>query len=91
MVGAQYHDARKCTQQHFIRPALYAFYEHGLPEQKAFVERNLGICVWDKGFDQYINWLVVPPGDNIPNHLKLYWWMLMFWKQVAPIGVPGSL
>ena len=82
MAGASYHTTTECTIRHFIRPVLFTFYEHGSPELKAFVEKNLGTCIWDKGMDEYINWLTVPPGNDVPNHLKLYWWILMFWNRL---------
>lgn len=82
MAGASYHTTIECTDRHIIRPVLFAFYEYGLADLKEFVEKNLGFCVWDKGIDAYIDWLTVPPGSNIPNHLKLYWWILMFWGRL---------
>ena len=82
MAGASYHTTGECNDRQFIRPALFAFYEYGLPDLKASVEENLGVCVWDKGLDAYMEWLTVPPGSDVPNHLKLYWWILMFWKRL---------
>lgn len=82
MAGAAYHPTTECTDQHFIRPVLFAFYEYGLPELKSFVDENLGTCIWDRGIEAYTEWLTVRPGVDIPNHLKLYWWILMFWKRL---------
>jgi len=81
MAGAQYHLASECTQRHFIRPVLFAFYRYGLADLKEFVEANLGVCVWDKDMEEYAKWLTVPPGNDVPNHLRLYWWILAFWRR----------
>lgn len=82
MAGASYHTTVECTLRHFIRPVLFAFFEHGLADLKEFVDKNLGICIWNKGVDKYVEWLTVAPGNHIPNHLKLYWWILMFWNRL---------
>jgi len=81
--GAVYHLANECTDRQFIRPVLFAFYEYGQPDLKAFVGENLGVCVWDKDIEVYITWLAAPSGNDIPNHLKLYWWILMFWRRLS--------
>lgn len=83
MAGAIYHLARDCHLKHFIRPVLFAFYEYGMEDLKHFVEENLGECVWDKGVASYIAWLTAPPGNMVPNHLKLYWWIWKFWQRVS--------
>lgn len=82
MAGAQYHDADMCTHKHFIRPVLYAFYEYGLDNIKVFIKENLGVSVWEEGVEMYMNWLTVCPGNDAGNPIKLYWWMLKFWKRV---------
>lgn len=80
MAGAEYHEAALCKLRQFIRPVLFAFFEYGLPELKSFVKENLGVSVWEEGIEAYKDWLIVPPGNNVPNHIKLYWWILMFWN-----------
>ena len=81
MAGAVYHVATKCENRHFIRPVLFAFYYYAMQELKEFVEKNLGCCEWDKGVEVYIKWLTVPPGNAVPNHIRLYWWILKFWNR----------
>ena len=83
MSGAVYHAAIKCTQKHFIRPVLFAFYEYGMSDLKDFVKEHLGHAVWEDGVDAYRAWLTAPPGSDVPNHLKLYWWILKFWGQLS--------
>ena len=80
MAGASYHSTDKCTLRHFIRPVLFAFYQYGLEDLKRFIKKNLGNCTWDKGIEPYIDWLTAAPGNDVPNHLKLYWWILKFWE-----------
>ena len=74
------------THRHSIRPVLFAFYEWGHAELKMFVEENPDICVWDKGLNEYMEWLRQLPGNDVPNHLKLYWWILIFWKRLPQMG-----
>jgi len=80
MAGAQYHHIDECTLPHFIRPFLFAFYKEGPPEIKAFVKENLCVSVWeDDDIETFLKWMRVRPGDDAPNHIKLYWWVLKFW------------
>ena len=51
-------------------------------ELKDFVKTNLGVRVWEDGMEEYINWLMSPPGNDAPNLLKLYWWILMYWGRL---------
>ena len=79
MAGAVYHNAKQCKNKHFVRPALFGFYQYGLPELKSFVKERLGGAVWEEGDEAYMGWLTAQPGNDVPNHIKLYWWILMFW------------
>lgn len=82
MVGADYHRASDCPTPHFIRPVLYVFYELALPKMKAFVKENLGVKVWEDGIDAYVTWLTKVLGKDVPNHIKLYWWISAYWGQL---------
>jgi hypothetical protein len=82
MAGAEYHNARSCKHSHFIRPVLFAFYQYSDRELKDFVKTNLGIGVWEEDVDVYVDWLTSSPGNEAPNLVKLYWWILMFWKRL---------
>lgn len=82
MAGAEYHENTECTNRYFVRTVLFGFYQYGQPDLKAFIKANLDDVVWEKGMADYLQWLVVPPGNDIPNHLKLYWWILKFYKRV---------
>lgn len=82
MAGAEHHEAKFCTQRHIIRPVLFTFFQHGTSELKNFVKENLGVSVWEDGMEAYTKWLTIPPGNDAPNHLKLYWWILMFWRRL---------
>jgi len=82
MAGAEYHDAKMCTNKHFIRPVLFTFFRYSTPELKAFIKERLGTAVWEEGVEPYRNWLTAPPGNDAPNHIKLYWWILAFWGRL---------
>lgn len=75
MFKPSHHSYVSCTRKHFIRPVLFAFFKHGDPQLKAFVKQNISACPFDKGMDEYARWLTAAPGDDVPNHLKLYWWI----------------
>jgi hypothetical protein len=79
MPGAEYHNANECRHQHYIRPVAYTFFTHGTPRLKEFVKENLEVDAWERGIDAYIAWLAHQPGNNAPNPIKLYWWILKFW------------
>jgi hypothetical protein len=82
MAGAEYHTARNCQHPHFIRPVLFAFFKYADRELKEFVKQNLGVGIWDQGMDEYVDWLTSMPGNDAPNLVKLYWWILMFWGRL---------
>ena len=82
MAGAEYHDSGDCTTRHVIRPVLFAFFHHGPPELKAYLKEKLGVSVWENSIDTYRGWLEAPPGNKAPNHIILYWWILMFWNRL---------
>ena len=65
-----------------IRPVLFAFFAEGLQDLKDYVKKNLGVAPWEEGVDAYLGWLTVAPGNDAPNHLKLIWWILMFWDRI---------
>jgi hypothetical protein len=80
--GAEYHAARDCRHPQFIRPVLFAFFKYGDRELKDFVKTNLDTGVWDDDMEAYRDWLTKPPGNDAPNLIKLYWWILMFWRRL---------
>ena len=82
MPGADFYSIRNCRQPHFIRPVLFAFFKYAEKTLKDFVKTNLGVGGWADDVDAYIEWLTSPPGNDAPNHIKLYWWMLMFWGRL---------
>jgi len=86
MAGAEYHSAQECALRHYIRPVLFAFFQYGLPELKAFIKENLGIAVWEESVEAFQTWLTRPPGNEAPNPVKLYWWILMFWKRLPQLS-----
>lgn len=47
---------------------------------KDFVGKYLDDKAWEGDMESYMRWLIAPPKDELPNHLKLYWWILKFWK-----------
>jgi len=73
-----FHKPGECEHKHFIRPVLFAFCLYGLPDLKEFVKVNLGVSAWEEGLDSFKKWLGKSPGSEAPNHIKLYWWILMF-------------
>jgi hypothetical protein len=85
IAGAEYHAARNCRHPQFIRPVLFAFFKYAEKEVKDFVKTHLGVGVWEDDMDAYIEWLTTPPGNDAPNLIKLYWWILMFWGRLPRI------
>ena len=81
MAGAEYHPAISCRYPQFIRPVLFAFFKYADRDLKDFVEKNLGVGAWNT-MDTYIEWLTSPPGNDAPNLVKLYWWILIFWNRL---------
>lgn len=82
VAGAEYHPARDCRYPQFIRPVLFAFFKYADQELKDFVKLHLDVAVWEDGIEAYTNWLTSPPGNDAPNLVKLYWWILMFWGRL---------
>lgn len=83
MAGAEYHEAKQCTNKHFLRTILFAFFQYGLSDLKQFITEQLGVLLWGtEDLDAYVAWLTAQPGNDVPNHIKLYWWILMFWGRL---------
>jgi hypothetical protein len=82
MVGAQYHIASDCTTAHIICPVLFAVFNLELPKMKRFLKENMEVSIWEEGINAYKEWLVQVPGRDVPNHIKLYWWILTFWGRL---------
>jgi len=82
MAGADYHRSPECNLPHVIRPFLYALHHHGPPELKTYLKENIGDSSWANSENAYLEWLRKPPGNETPNHIKLYWWTLKFWGRL---------
>ena len=82
MAGADFHCARDCKHPHFVRPVVFAFFKYAEKNLKDYVKTNVGVEVWEEGMDAYIKWLTALPGNEAPNLIKLYWWILMFWGRL---------
>jgi hypothetical protein len=82
MPGADFHRSYNCKHPHFIRPVLFGFFQYAQRELKDFVKTNLGAPLWEDNLESYMEWLIAPPRNETPNHIKLYWWMLMFWGRL---------
>ena len=61
---------------------MFAFFECDLPDLKAFVKEHLEVAVWENGIEAFKTWVTAPPGNEAPNPVKLYWWILMFWGRL---------
>lgn len=83
MAGAEHHHARDCKHPHFLRPVLFAFFKHADRSLKDFVKSNLGDGVWDEDIHAYMDWLTRMPGNDAPNPVKVYWWILKFWGRLS--------
>ena len=46
MAGAEYHEAKQCTNKHFLRTILFAFFQYGLSDLKQFITEQLGVSLW---------------------------------------------
>ena len=82
MAGADYHAAAQCPYPQFIRPVLFAVFKCGPTDLKAFLKDKLGDQSWDADIKEFERWLTKPPGNGIPNHLRMYWWILKFWGKL---------
>ena len=78
--GAKYHTYRNCTQNHLIRPALWAFWAKAPPELQSYITRRLG-TTW-LSLDEYITWCTTSDRKNdLPNHLALFWCLMRYWDR----------
>ena len=55
-----------------------------------FVKENIGAVLWENRMSTFQKWLVVLPGNEVPNLVKLYWWLLQFWNWI-PEDIPDEI
>ena len=77
--GARPHVYSDCTTPHFIRPALYAFWEKAPDDLRRFVSYYTRFEQGSRA--DFIAWF---SGEHLqthlPNHLLLFWWIMVFWR-----------
>lgn len=72
--GGRDHRHTECPTPHLIRPGLYALWERGLAELKAYVTRKINI---ERNLlKEYIDLVQgVDRWTKLANHILLFWWI----------------